>query len=84
MNAKELKMKGGEINFSNEEYQRSIGEDDIREATLTDHTKRMDRPNWARTYNIWFNGELMHSYKTFQSAKSKIAVLIDKWNLKEV
>ena len=81
---KEFRAKGGEIHFSNENHQHSIGSNDVRTATVTDNTQNMTKPNWARTFGIWFNGELIYSSKTYVSMRKRLNKLIDKWNLEEV
>ncbi len=69
-----------EIILSNENFQSSIGEDDIRMATLE---FRDDMPSWANGFSIMFNGELLHTSKTFKSFDNRLKKLIQKWNLEE-
>jgi hypothetical protein len=67
--------------MSNEVHQESIGDDDIRFATLRLHT---GQPSWANGYSIEFNGAMLHHSKTYKSFENRLRVLTDKWNLKEV
>lgn len=69
------------FSFSNEEFQESNGEDDIRIATcfFIDHGLRN---SWATGFKIEFNGQLVHSSKTFDSMQNKLNKLIGKWHLK--
>ena len=75
MNKKDL-MNGIEFFFNNEDYQISIQNDDIRQATIT--------YNWLlNCFIIWFNGKIIHSTKSFNSMKKRLEKLINDWNLTE-
>ena len=80
-NLKSRLKSGEEIILSNENFQSSIGEDDVRMAYLE---FRDDVPTWAIGFNILFNGELLHTSKTFKSFENRLKKLIQKWNLEEV
>ena len=49
------------ITLSNERFQESIGNDDIRIAEL----RQIQDHSWANGFTIEFNGEVLHSSKTF-------------------
>ena len=70
-----------EVILSNEIFQQEKGQYDIRMATLE---FRDDLPSWANGFKITFNGELLHSSKTFKSFEKRLNKLIDKWDLKEL
>jgi hypothetical protein len=76
---KELK-KGNEFFFNNEEFQESIGEDDIREARVEFDDNFQ---SWAKGFKIWFNGMLVHHSKTFSSMERKLNELKETWNLEQ-
>ena len=76
MTEKEL-IDGKRFFFNNEDYQNSIGGDDIREATVWHDYF----PNWAKGFKILFNGRIIHTNKTFKSLENKLNRLIDKWHL---
>jgi hypothetical protein len=82
-NARTLKERGGEMHFTNEDYQRGLGGDDIRTCTIEDKTNDKSLPNWARSYRIWFNGKLIGSYKTFAYLKINFVKLAKEWHLEE-
>jgi len=80
-NLKRRLLNGEEVVLSNENFQSRIGEDDIRMAYLE---FRDDVPSWAIGFNILFNGELLHTSKTFKSFDNRLKKLVQKWNLEEV
>ena len=49
--------------------------DDLREAEVSFNKK-------IGKFIIWFNGQLIHSCKTFQALEKRLEKLIVKWNLK--
>ena len=68
------------ITLSNERFQESIGNDDIRIAEL----RQIQDHSWANGFTIEFNGEVLHSSKTFSSFQKRLNKLIEKWNLEEI
>jgi len=76
----ELK-KGSTILLSNKEHQFNIGKDDIRIARL--ELEQDNTHTWVNGFKIWFNGELLHSSKTFKSFEKRLNILIEKWDLKQ-
>ncbi len=81
MDLKNRLKRGEVVMLSNEKFQSSIGDDDIRLATLKFED---DRPSWASGFSIVFNGELLHLSKTFKSFDNRLKKLIQKWNLEEI
>ncbi len=74
------RLKNGEIILlTNEEFQTSIGDDDVRVARLN---FKDGLPSWANGWTIEFNGELLHHSKTFKSFENRLKKLVEKWNLK--
>ena len=79
MTKQQLK-NGQEFFFNNEAFQMSIKNDDVREANVCFYR------NWnygISDFQIRFNGELLHSCKTFKSLKNRLEKLTTKWNLVE-
>lgn len=70
---------GNQFLYSNEAYQISIENDDIRSARVFYEENK--RHTWATGYKIEFNGKLIHSSKTFPSMMRRLNTLIAKWNL---
>ena len=79
MTLQELKS-GESFFFNNELWCESNESDDVRQATVLLNNSV---PNWAHGFQLWFNGELLHSCKTFQSLKNRLDKLVLKWNLEE-
>lgn len=77
---KEKLLKGEMIRMSNEEYQTSIGGDDIRIAEIS-FEESVDSKEY---YKIFFNGCLIHMSKTFKPFEKRLKQLVEKWNLKEI
>lgn len=78
MTQKELKS-GKRFIFSNEKYQTSTQNDDIRTAEV--YWEEIPNHSWATGFKIFFNGSLIHSSKTFKSCQNKLNSLIKTWNL---
>ena len=79
-NLKNRLKEGWVITLSNEDFQASIGDDDIRMATLIQRQNH----SWANGFSIEFNGKIIHVCKTFNSFEKRLNKLIEKWNLEEV
>jgi len=79
-NLKTRLKKGFVITLSNENFQAITGDDDIRMATLIQRQNH----SWANGFSIEFNGEMVHTSKTFNSFEKRLNKLIEKWNLEEV
>jgi len=76
---KERRLREGQrIYFDNSAFIESIESDELRGAEVW-HESGL--PGWANGYKIQFNGELIHSSKTFKSLMSRLQKLADKWNL---
>lgn len=73
-------LNGEVIIMSNEEYQTSIGSDDIRTAELS-FEQSVDSKEY---FKIFFNGCLIHMSKTFKPFEKRLKQLVEKWNLKEI
>ncbi len=85
MDFKDLKEKlkaGEKVFMNNEAHQISIGDDDIRQAELQ-LVRKEGRDNWQNGFIIWFNGELIHHSKGWDSFKRRLEKLIEKWTLVE-
>ena len=76
MSNEELK-NGTTFFFNNEEHQNNIGGDDIRDCEVLFTEQNLS----ARPYQIWFNGSLIYSSKTFRGVKNRLDKLASKWNL---
>ena len=80
LTTKDLKA-GKEVRLSNEAHQISIGGDDVREAKVrfskTSHS-------WGDGFQLWFNGQLIHSCKTLCSLKKQLRKLIQTWSLEVI
>lgn len=84
MNANELKdlvkrfelLNGEVFHFSNEQYQESICNDDIRNAEVFFTNKHT-----ISGYKIYFNGALIHSSKTYLSMINRLELLVNDWHL---
>lgn len=79
MTQRELKQEGKTFIFSNEKYQESIQNDDVRSAEVS--WEEVPNHPWATGFKIYFNCSLIHSSKTFKSCERKLNSLIDKWHL---
>jgi hypothetical protein len=73
---KELR-NGTEFFFNNDVHQMNIGDDDIRQAKVWFDGS----VSWATGFKIFFNGELIHSSKTFKSMKKRLDKLVADWSL---
>lgn len=73
---------GKVIILSNENFQNSILNDDIREASL--RYDDGEGHSWTKGFNIQFNGVLLHSSKTFIPMEKRLNTLINKWNLEVI
>jgi hypothetical protein len=73
-------LNGEVISMSNEEYQTSIGRDDIRTAELL-YKKCLDSNMY---FMIRFDGIYIHMSKTFKPFEKRLKQLVEKWNLKEI
>lgn len=80
MTSKRLK-NGEKFFFNNEDFQISIGNDDIRQAKV--FWQDGGRNQWRTGFCIWFNGVMLHHSKTFKPMENRLNKLIDKWNLIE-
>jgi len=86
MNANELKelvkrfelLNGEVFHFSNEQYQESICNDDVRNAEVFYHNSKYQL---GRGYKIYFNGALIHFSKTYLPMISRLATLVNDWHL---
>lgn len=67
------------ISFDNEQHCIRTKTDDIRTAEIWH-----DARGTFTGFKIWFNGEIIHSSKTFPSFEKRLNQLIEKWGLKEV
>ena len=74
---KELKA-GKRFCFDNSAFQESIRGNDLRGAEIW-HDSNL--PGWISGFKIQFNGQLVHSSKTFKSMLSRLNKLINTWNL---
>jgi hypothetical protein len=79
-NLKKRLKYGYVITLSNESFQESVGQDDVRIAEL----RQRQNHSWANGFIIEFNGEIIHHSKTFNSFEKRLNKLIEKWNLEEV
>jgi hypothetical protein len=66
--------------FDNEKHQISIEGDDLRAAEVK-FREPTGQWNWASEFHLWFNGELIHTCKTFKSVNNRLNKLIEKWHL---
>jgi hypothetical protein len=73
---KEL-LNGRKYIYNNENYCIQHGDDDIRGAEVY-YTKHY---SWECGFKIWFNGELIHTSKTFSSLERRLNTLLIKWHL---
>lgn len=72
MNEKDLK-NGIDFNFDNEQWCEENNSDDLRCGWVTWN----DRFN---NFSIHFNGECVHTSKTFKATETRLKKLMEKWN----
>lgn len=71
-------IEGKRFVFNNESHQVKIGSDDIRSAEVF---FKQSGETWLTGFKIVFNGQLIHSSKTFSAMQKMLNKLIEKWNL---
>lgn len=75
----EKTLKNGTIFcLNNQQHQEGIGGDDIRSAEVS-FNKSSEK--WAEGFKIIFNGETIHTSKSFKSLQNRLKKLCSKWNL---
>ena len=72
-------LNGTAFHFSNEQYQNSIGSDDIREAKV--YYRQDKYASWINGYKLWFNGSLIWTCKNYIPMIKRLNELINTWHL---
>jgi len=67
------------IEFDNLIFCERTQTDDYRGGTI-EHRKS-PAYGWMGNFIIWFNGEIIHSSKTYLSAYNRLLTLFNKWHL---
>ena len=73
---------GETIIFTNERLLEKTGGDHLNGADCW-YLDDMDTPNWSVGFKITFNGQLVHSTKTFPPFQRKLNELIERYTLAE-